>query len=236
MPAQSKQDLMKVLAFKVSAVWKGSREDVGNIFWRPVKVPCIARISNQSILKEISPGCSLEELILKLKLQYFGHLVRRADSFEKTLILERLGAGGEGDDRGWDGWMASPTQWTWVWVNSRSWWWTGRPGMLQSMGSQSRTRLSDWTELNRKCNKCWRYHYRFRYNSVVLASSWKTRCAYFGHIPKEQKSSPGVKVRHGYPHPFGSSWLSRVNKGVVSCPILFERSWTRKVQTSCACL
>ena len=49
---------------------------------------------------------------------------------------------------GWDGWMASPTQWTWVWVNSRSWWWTGRPGMLQFMGSQSRTRLSDWTELN----------------------------------------------------------------------------------------
>ena len=49
---------------------------------------------------------------------------------------ERLRAGGEGDDRGWDGWMASPTQWTWVWVDSRSWWWTGRPGMLQFMGSQ----------------------------------------------------------------------------------------------------
>ena len=61
---------------------------------------------------------------------------------------EGLGAGGERDDRGWDGWMASPTRWTWVWVNSRSWWWTGRPGMLQFMGSQSRTRRSDWTELN----------------------------------------------------------------------------------------
>ena len=48
----------------------------------------------------------------------------------------RLKKGGEGDDRGWDGWMASPTQWTWVWVNSGSWWWTGRPGVLQSMGSQ----------------------------------------------------------------------------------------------------
>ena len=60
---------------------------------------------------------------------------------------EGLGAGGEGDDRGWDGWMASPTQLSWVWVNSRSWWWTGRPGMLQSMGSQ---RVGhDWvTELN----------------------------------------------------------------------------------------
>ena len=59
------------------------------------------------------------------------------------------GAGGEGDDRGWDGWMASPTQWTWVWVDSGSWWWTGRPGVLRFMGSQrSRTWLSDWTELN----------------------------------------------------------------------------------------
>ena len=60
---------------------------------------------------------------------------------------EGLGAGGKGDDRGWDGWMASPTQWMWVWVNSGNWWWTGRPG-VRFMGSQSRTRLSDWTELN----------------------------------------------------------------------------------------
>ena len=61
---------------------------------------------------------------------------------------EGLGAGGEGDHRGWDGWMASLTQWTRVWVNSGSWWWTGSPGMLQFMGSQSRTQLSDWTELS----------------------------------------------------------------------------------------
>ena len=61
---------------------------------------------------------------------------------------ERLKAGRGGDDRGWDDWTATPTQWTWVWVNSRSWWWTGRPGVLQFMGSQSQTRLSDWTELN----------------------------------------------------------------------------------------
>ena len=56
------------------------------------------------------------------------------------------GAGGEGDDRGWDGWMASLTRWRWVWVNSGSWWWTGRPGVLRFMGSQSQTWLSDWTE------------------------------------------------------------------------------------------
>ena len=79
--------------------------------------------------------------------EYFGHLMQRTDSFEKTLCWERLKVGGEGDDRGWDGWMASPTQWTWIWVNSGSWWWTGKPGVLQSMESQ-RVR-NDWvTKLN----------------------------------------------------------------------------------------
>ena len=69
------------------------------------------------------------------------------DSFEKTVMLGKMEARAEGFDRRWEGWMASPTQWTWVWVNSRSWWWTGRPGVLQSMGSQ-RVR-HDWaTELN----------------------------------------------------------------------------------------
>ena len=66
---------------------------------------------------------------------------------KRAWCWERLGAGGEGDDPGWDGWMASLTQWTWVWVNSSSWWWTRRPGVLQFMGLQIRTRLSDWTEL-----------------------------------------------------------------------------------------
>ena len=61
---------------------------------------------------------------------------------------ERLKAGGKGDDWVWDGWMASPTQWTRVWVNSGSWWWTGRPGVLRFTGLQHQTRLSDWTELN----------------------------------------------------------------------------------------
>ena len=104
--------------------------------WRRLlRAPWTARRSNQSILKEISPEYPLEGLMLKLKLQFFGHLMRRTDSFEKTLMLGKI-EGGEGDDRGWDGWMASPTQRTWVWVNSGSWWWTGRPGMLRSMESQ----------------------------------------------------------------------------------------------------
>ena len=75
-----------------------------------------------------------------------GHLMRRADSFEKTLMLERLKVG-EGDDRGWNGWMASLTWWTWVWESSWSWWWTGRPGVLRFMGLQRVGQ--DWaTELN----------------------------------------------------------------------------------------
>ena len=68
--------------------------------------------------------------------------------WKRLWCWEGLGAGAEGDDRGWDGWMTSLTWWTWVWVNSGSWWWTGRPGVLRFMGSQSQTRLSDWTELN----------------------------------------------------------------------------------------
>ena len=116
--------------------------------WRRLlRVPWTARRSNQSILKEISPEYSLEGLMLKLKFQYFGNLMWRTDSFEKTLMLGKIKGWGEGDDRGWDGWMASPTQWTWVWVNSGSWWWTWRPGMMPSMGSQCRTWLSNWTEL-----------------------------------------------------------------------------------------
>ena len=115
---------------------------------RLLRVPWTASRSNQSILKfpEISPEYSLEGLRLKLKLQYFGHLMRRTDSFERPWCWERVKAG-EGDDRRWDGWMASRTQWTWVWVNSGSWWYTGRTGVLQPMGSQ-RVR-HDWaTELN----------------------------------------------------------------------------------------
>ena len=102
--------------------------------WRRLlRVPWTARRSNQSILKEISPGHLLEGLILKLKLPYFGHLMWRTDSFEIPWCWQRLKEGEEGDDRGWDGWMASWTRWTWASVNSGSWWWTGRPGVLQSI-------------------------------------------------------------------------------------------------------
>ena len=116
--------------------------------WRRLlRVPWTARRSNQSILKEINPGCSLEGLMLKLKLQYFGHLMRRADSFEKTLMLGKIeGRRRRGRQRmRWlDGIIDSMDMGL---GGLRSWWWTGRPGMLQLMGSQ---RVGhDWvTELN----------------------------------------------------------------------------------------
>ena len=72
--------------------------------------------------------------------------------WKRPWCWEGLGAGGEGDDRGWDGWMASPTWWTWVWVGSGSWWWTGRPGVLWFTGSQRVGHDWDWTELN--CGVC----------------------------------------------------------------------------------
>ena len=130
--------------------------------WRRfLRVPWTARRSNHFILKEISPVCSLEGLMLKLKLQYFGHLMRRVTHWKGPWCWEGLGAGREGDNRGWAGWMASLTRWAWVWVNSGGLWWTGRPGMLQFMGSLRvghnwATELN-WTELNIVWNQkaCW---------------------------------------------------------------------------------
>ena len=118
--------------------------------WRRLlRVPWTAMESNQSSLKQISLGCSSEGLMLKLKPQYFDHLMWRDDSLKRPWGWEGLGAGGEGDNRGWDGWMASLTQWTWVWVDFVGWWWTGRPGVLWFMGLQRVRR--DWvTELNWK--------------------------------------------------------------------------------------
>ena len=157
------------LCFSSSHVWmweldhketEGRKIDAFELWcWRrPFRVPWTARRSKQSILKEINPEYSLEGLLLKLKLWYFGHVMQRMDSLEKTLILRKtegkrrkgcqrmkwLGSITDsmdmnlskfreimedtrtwystGNTRGWDGWMASLTQWTWIWVNSGSWW------------------------------------------------------------------------------------------------------------------
>ena len=130
--------------FSSSHVWKWQleykyeRQRIGASelwFWRRLlRVPWTARRCNLSILKEISPEYSLEGVMLKLKLQYFGHLMWRTDSLEKILMLGKI----EGRRRGWQRmrWLDGTTQWTWVWASSRSLWWTGKPGLLQSMELQ----------------------------------------------------------------------------------------------------
>ena len=118
--------------------------------WRRLlRIPWAVKRSNQSILKEISLEYSLEELMLKLKLQYFGHLMWRTDSLEKTLMLGKFEGRRRRGRQGMKWLMVSPTRWTWVWASSGSWWWTGKPGMLQWTGLQRFGH--DWvTELNWK--------------------------------------------------------------------------------------
>ena len=138
--------------------------------WRRIlRVPWTARRSNQSIPKEINPEYSLEGLMLNLKLRYFGHLMQRTDSLEKTLMLGKTeGRKRRGIYSGWDDWMASPTRWSWVWASSRSWWWTAKPGVLQSTGSQriGHDRVTKLTDL---------YHIH-RFLGFVLGHDLKRRC------------------------------------------------------------
>ena len=123
-------------------------------FWRKLlRVPWTARRSNQFILK-ISPDINLKDWCWSWNSNPLATWCEELTHWKRPWSWERLKAGGKGADRGWDGWMASPTQWTWVWVNSTSWWWTERPGVLQSMRSQ-RVR-HDWaTELNWTLDMWW---------------------------------------------------------------------------------
>ena len=118
----------------------------------------------QSILKEISPGISLEGMMLKLRLQYFGHLMWRVDSLEKTLIGGRR-------RRGWQKmrrlWMVSLTWWMWVWVNSGGWWWTGRPGCCDSWGRKE-SDTTEWLNWTEPCNII----STVRRSSILLAGAW----------------------------------------------------------------
>ena len=120
--------------------------------WRILlRVPWTSKRSNQSTLKENSPEYSLEGSMLKLKLQYFDHLMQITNSLEEILMPGKIEAG-EVDDIGLDVWMASLTQWTWVWTSYVCWCWTGKPGVLQSMESQRATELNWWCH---KWDYCW---------------------------------------------------------------------------------
>ena len=118
---------------------KAERQRIGAFkLWcwrRLLKILWTERRSNQSILREINPEYLLEGLMLKLKLQYFVIWCEQLTHWKIPWCWERLRAEEE-SVRGWDGWMASPMQWTWTWANFGRWWGTGRPGVLQSMGSQ----------------------------------------------------------------------------------------------------
>ena len=128
--------------------------------WRRLlRVPWTARRSNQSILKEISPEFSLEgnetsfNWCWSWNFSTLATWCKELTHLKRPWCWQRLRAG-EGDDWGWDGWMASLTQWTWVWVDSRSWWWTGRPGVLRFMGSQRVGHDQEETELNWASSAC----------------------------------------------------------------------------------
>ena len=218
--------------------------------WRRLlRVPWTARRSNQSILK-ISPEHSLEGLMLKLKLQYFGHLMWSVDSLGKMLMWERVKAGGEGDGRGWQGCMASLAQWTRVWANSGTWWRTGNPAALRALGSQSQIRLSNWTKQQclEKGLHSWlsgkdpayqcRRHRRHGFNpwvgKIPCRRNWKPTPVFLPGKSQGQRSLAGYspwgsqKVRHCWVHTQGlRGYLERKLKrcvSVISCVFRCETS------------
>ena len=125
---------------------EGWRTDAFQLWcWRRLlRVPWTVKRLNESTLRKINPEYSLEGLMLKLKFQYLATGCEELTHWKRPWCWERLKAKEEGG-RGWDGWMASLTQWAWAWANSGKWWRTGKPGLLQSMGSQSWRQLIDWT-------------------------------------------------------------------------------------------
>ena len=125
--------------------------------------------------------------------------------WKRLWCWEGLGAGGEGDDRGWDGWMASPTWWTWVWVNSGSWWWTGRPGVLRFMASQSQTWLSDWTELN------WTYQTKVRW-SLSIRGEPRSRDGSINQKGIEDREFHNIR-----PHPTEYEFKPDLNSWRATC-------------------
>ena len=156
----TKVRLVKAMVFSVVMYgWKGwtvkkaepQRIDAFELWcWRRLLwVPWIARRFNQSILKETSPGVQWKDWCWGWNSNTLTISCKDLAHWKRPWCWEGLRIGGEGDDRGWDGWMASPTRCTWGWVNSGSWWWSGRPCLLRFMGWQRvTTEWLNWTELN----------------------------------------------------------------------------------------
>ena len=148
-------------------------------YWRRlVRVPWTARRSNQSILTEISLNIHWKGCCWSWNSNTLATWYKELTHLKRPRSCERLKAGREGDNSGWDGLMASPILWTWIWVNSRSWWWTGRPGVLQFMGLQRvrhnwSTKLN-WTELNEFTLYKWTYIKTLSPNRVTFwdTGSW----------------------------------------------------------------
>ena len=132
--------------------WTIKKADAFKLWcWRRLlRVPWTARRSNQSILKEISPGCSLEGLMLKQGSNTLATWCEELTHWKTPWCWKRLRKGGEGVDRGWDGWMASLTQETWVWANSGRWWRTGKAGVLHLWGYKE-----SYTTEHLNNNKAW---------------------------------------------------------------------------------
>ena len=177
-------------------------------YWRRLlRLPWTARRSNQSILKEISLGCSLEGLMLKLKLQYFDHLMRQTDSYKRLWCWERLKAGGEVDSRGWDGWWHRRLDGR-VWLNSRSCWWTEKPGMVLPMGSQ---RVGhDWgTELNWTESRLWFFSSHVWMWELNYKESWVPKNWCFWTVVLEKTLETPLDCKEIQPvHPKGvQSWV-----------------------------
>ena len=194
-------------------------------FWSPKKVwHCFQCFPNLFPMKwwDQMPW-SLEGMMLKLKLQDFGHLMQRVDSLEKIRMLGGIGGRRKRDDRGWDGWIASPTHRTWVWVNSGRWWWTGRPGVLRFIGLQNVGH--NWaTELN------WT-------DSLYLYSSFCVWLTSLSILPSAAPGKPGVlqsmglqRVGHNWEteqqhYPLGPSTLLKMARFYSKSPTYELSSW-----------
>ena len=135
-------------------MWELSCMDDAFELWcwrRLLRVPWTARRSNQSTLEEVSPEYSLKDWCWSWNSNILVTWWEELTHWKIPWCWERLKAGGEWKDRGWDGWMASLTRWTWVWASSGSWWWSGKPGTVHGV-EKCWTRLSNWTEPNWKRN------------------------------------------------------------------------------------